>query len=402
MQRLRQAARDEKTKDVLSIYTKIQEQRPKFRGGVWGPLFVEVTVTDALAAKYIDRHIPFAHKFAYVCEKEEDSHTLLQLRQQNNWKFTILDASRNNPEEIKNPKRQADMNVLRKHGVAGWLDEVIQCPEVVRGALMQTTKLHLIAYATPESIAAISSSAAGAAASGGSGGGAVDWSHALARSATDTGGVRTLYTPDNLHSVRFSKYVGGDAGRSGSVQKLTAPRHFGPIDLSQRDSWDADLKEAQGKRAELAVVLADFDKKLTQQSTKLNQLINDRSALVSRKTERSRLQGRINTTRENIAHDRRAAQEQVDETAVFNEIKKLNLIRFENARDFVTVIENWKQCIIRRDAEVLQATETKAARERSEIELKSIDKALASRDAEVKEGMSVRHMQHVITVLNTR
>ena len=153
---------------------KRPENRARFKKPVFGPILNEVRVPDRAHAAFVEAQIPRSIKGGFLCQTEKDRSTLFALARElklpkpnihvccTGGALREYGAPRNraDPQTVFRPYDNARMDALRKHGVVGTLDQLLEAPPVVKLMLCQACSLHQAVVGTPAVVAALSKGSA--------------------------------------------------------------------------------------------------------------------------------------------------------------------------------------------------------------------------------------------------
>lgn len=120
----------------------IQENRNMFRGRIYGPIFVDLTVDDVSNAKYVEMCVGNRDLLAFLCENKEDTNTLLiELTERMHLKINVVTAPDASIEDVvsKRPIEQ-----IKQYGFHSYVFDFISGPDPILTFLALNYNLHNI------------------------------------------------------------------------------------------------------------------------------------------------------------------------------------------------------------------------------------------------------------------
>lgn len=132
-QRKERVFRNDKT--LYQIDKWIQEHASEFQDEVLGPIVCLINPKSEYAAAITEQHVPNRVLRGFVVQNDHDYQYLYQkIRRELNWPINIFNVAGHKP--IQRPYSAAKMNILKeKHGIEGYLDQFLECPEPIRQVL---------------------------------------------------------------------------------------------------------------------------------------------------------------------------------------------------------------------------------------------------------------------------
>ncbi len=121
----------------------LDQNRHLFVGEVYGPMFLYVNVVRADYAKYAESSIHQRDLTAFICERREDTNTLLkECREKLDLRISVVSAVRISDEDELRPFMSIDE--LRRYGFHSFVSELIDGPRIIVEYLICTHRLNTI------------------------------------------------------------------------------------------------------------------------------------------------------------------------------------------------------------------------------------------------------------------
>mmetsp|Transcript_2900 Transcript_2900/g.5510 ORF Transcript_2900/g.5510 Transcript_2900/m.5510 type:complete len:1133 (+) Transcript_2900:146-3544(+) len=131
--------------EVKAAYDWIQQNRREFRKPVVGPIACEVTPQSNNAAAYLEQHVPKATLKSFVVQDKSDYDLLYRkVREELHIPINIIQVD-HIPAPSPRMYSEEKMNMLKEeHGVIGYLDESLNCSDVVLQALKSSASIEKV------------------------------------------------------------------------------------------------------------------------------------------------------------------------------------------------------------------------------------------------------------------
>lgn len=124
----------------------VNENRSRFRGQVYGPMFLHLTVDDVNNAKYVENCISNRDLIAFMCEYKEDTTTLLvELNERKHLKINVVSAI-NRDRRSLTPRYPIER--LQRLGFHSYVLDFLRGPDMIVTYLAATYNLHNIPVGT--------------------------------------------------------------------------------------------------------------------------------------------------------------------------------------------------------------------------------------------------------------
>ncbi|KAK9499317.1 hypothetical protein O3M35_002370 [Rhynocoris fuscipes] len=259
--------------DVHAAYKWLADNRNLFAGPIYGPLFIELNVSKAANAKYVETMIPHRDLIAFACERAEDTSKLLKLlRDERHLKVNVLNvpASEQNLAEMFPPPYPIE--TIKKYGFHNYLIDLVEGPDAVLKYLCSKLAFHRIPVGTDRVI-----------------------QHADKIPSK----IALFFAETKVFQIKLSKYSGERSQRVSDIMKPTFLAYS--VDVNLIDSLNVqmedklrELNDVQNEEAELL----EMKKKI---EIELNQTRNGKKEL-SRKMEHLKTSSvRLRMKREELA-----------------------------------------------------------------------------------------------------
>ena len=127
-------------KSLGDMYMWVDQNRKEFRRPISGPVICEISPKSLKYASYIEHHVPFHLLKTFVVECQEDYNLLYrEIREKRGLPINILQIVNGSSTPYRpgrRPYSQDKMDILmREHGIAGYLDELLDAPDIIMKAL---------------------------------------------------------------------------------------------------------------------------------------------------------------------------------------------------------------------------------------------------------------------------
>lgn len=135
------------TLKAMEIIDKLTLEN-KFSEDVFGPIGMYCSSKDPACAIMIEKAIPINRLMGFVAQSDKDANLLkAELRDRNNLQVDVLTVK--NCEVVlqaKRPYSREAMSQLSGHGIAGYLADQLDCPDIIRAYLYSFHQLNTILW----------------------------------------------------------------------------------------------------------------------------------------------------------------------------------------------------------------------------------------------------------------
>ncbi|KAK9915722.1 hypothetical protein WJX75_003203 [Coccomyxa subellipsoidea] len=267
---------EQQNRGITAFTHWVAENKARFKGKIYGPVLLEVTVKDAQHAKYLEMQLPRNMWTRFVTVFREDQDELSREAHKRGIKIITSNYSASPNAPLQHPDGPASQ--YADHGVTHTLDEVFEAPPVIK-RIFNDESVITKAYV----------------------GSAQTDAPAFLRAHPN---IMNLYTPESNYRIRVSAY--NTAARSQQVKAIPQHCQFlgGARDnKEERAQIDARCRETQqaidaiqsemhalnaGKR-EAEAKVAEKRKELKKVEDQFNQLKRQRLKLVSSMNNKKKL-----------------------------------------------------------------------------------------------------------------
>ncbi|XP_078052832.1 structural maintenance of chromosomes 5 [Augochlora pura] len=136
----------EKSSDTYRAVQWLKENRDKFTGKVYEPIFLNINVKDAFYAKYLESVIPFRDLIAFVCESKQDMNLLLHyLRDEQKLQ---VNAAHSDPAKHISMTPNVPLTNITQYGFTHYLASLIEAPTTIMKYLVSMYNLNNIPVGT--------------------------------------------------------------------------------------------------------------------------------------------------------------------------------------------------------------------------------------------------------------
>ena len=177
------------------FYEWVDKNKHEFKGNIYGPIAKYLDIRSGLHCMYLENCIGRGTLLAYVVENKDDwvllNRQLGEFQQQNTQFKGIKIIHQDARQQLNKEARRCSRAVLQQCGIDGFLDDVVDAPDLVKLVLNNMSNLYRIGYTdrdpTARQLEAI-----------------------LRKNKNEVNVLDALYTPSNNVSVRISRYGNND------------------------------------------------------------------------------------------------------------------------------------------------------------------------------------------------
>jgi hypothetical protein len=143
-----------KGQQIKTAVDWIKKNADKFRRPVLGPIAAEVTCKDESIANYLDMHCANNVLLAFVTEDKRDTDLIWrEVREKLKCNINIETVDTSSPETPKrNYGERRFEQMKRDYGIQGYLDQLIDCPPIIKKALYSQSQVRLARLLTREKL----------------------------------------------------------------------------------------------------------------------------------------------------------------------------------------------------------------------------------------------------------
>jgi chromosome segregation ATPase len=125
----------------LREWLDAEGNRGKFRGGIYGPVALELEIIMPQYLDLLEKQIPFKVLTGFVVENNDDYRLLKGIMAQKNMDMNTYDIG-GGLKPLTPSHSAGELNALVKIGFQGFLEEAVQCGDVVKQVLRDHANLH--------------------------------------------------------------------------------------------------------------------------------------------------------------------------------------------------------------------------------------------------------------------
>ncbi|ETV72523.1 hypothetical protein H257_12617 [Aphanomyces astaci] len=149
----RQKVLGSRDRDCMRAFEWVQKNSAMFQRKVWGPIALEVQLTDRLYTKYLEDTLQNYVLTSFVVECREDYNTMLRELNEGSQRLGVnvlqLDEGRIKP--FQRPYSASQIKSFQENlGMTCYLDEVVKAPEVIHQILRDHGGIHTMLLGTQE------------------------------------------------------------------------------------------------------------------------------------------------------------------------------------------------------------------------------------------------------------
>lgn len=130
--------------DVFKAYEWLQDNRQNFRGRVFNPILVEITVKEKESAKYIESTIPIRDLIAFVCTDKDDMKQVIK-KFRNEMGLQVNVAYSEDTDEIMYQSGKAITEYPPSLGLYSYLIDMFNGPAPIMNYLCSLYQVHQVA-----------------------------------------------------------------------------------------------------------------------------------------------------------------------------------------------------------------------------------------------------------------
>jgi chromosome segregation ATPase len=326
-------------------WVKINSHR--FRGKVYGPVAMHISVPDKKNAAFVETSIPRDYRFAFVTESDEDREIINEKfgKQQN---FKAINYVH---DPTKAPKCRIPLAQLAPLGVTAYVQDLYDAPELVKLMLASTQNLQNIAV-------------------GG------DGAEKNKEKIFGTGLSRML-TPQHMYQNDRSVHTGE---YNTSIRSMRNDVHvFGnDVDKTAESRIKKEGMQAEHELGELAEALEVAKAALDPIQAKIVEITRQLAEVTNKMKERKALQSKIQIRDKSIEkYEADTVSPEKAGAKIGKEIAKVNATRVKVLQKVLDSMEACRKIIAIHDSQVLQAavlgSKLAALREHIESYRKEVD-----------------------------
>ncbi|RXM95464.1 Structural maintenance of chromosomes protein 5 [Acipenser ruthenus] len=153
MMNMKQEKLRERYLDTYKAFTWLRENKDRFKGRVYEPMMLVISVKDPRSAKFIENHIPLNDLRAFVFQKQEDMEIFLK-EVRDTQKLRVNAVLAPAPSCANRPPPRP-IEYLQRYGFYSFLRELIDAPEDVMSYLCHQYRLNEVPVGTEKTKAMI-------------------------------------------------------------------------------------------------------------------------------------------------------------------------------------------------------------------------------------------------------
>eukprot|EP01083_Nonionella_stella_P126190 381817_1 len=359
------AMRDRKlfTRRTISkrLFDWVQQNKHNFHGPVYGPIAREIRVKSKLHANYVDMQMNNSIKFGYVVENNHDWVMISEKAKAMREKITTIETSASNGPI----PRGGNLDYLRQHGVSNWLDQVVECPPVVRTALMDFTGFHQTAISeqplTPQQLLNV-----------------------LQSNHQDRNGCKSLYTPTDCHRVTISRY--GNRAASTGVSRMRDGNVIPwGVETKEKEEVEAHLVNFNGLLQQNAERLGEAQERERPITRAIDEIAQRRQEVSSRRRAKRTIVNRIKSI-ESRLEELFAEESVTDKIAQINtDIRRTNTKRVNKLVEVERLLGKYLELMFQQDEKTLEFAKLNILLENENEKISEQDRRFAALE-EAKEA----------------
>ncbi|XP_033330198.2 structural maintenance of chromosomes 5 isoform X2 [Megalopta genalis] len=283
----------ERSIDTYKAVQWLRENRDKFSGTVYEPIFLNINVNNAFYTKYLEFIIPFRDLIAFVCEDKQDMNLLLHyLRDEQKLQ---VNAAHSDPAKHVSMTPHVPLANITQYGFTHYLASLIEAPSTIMKYLVSMHNLNNIPVGTnlvDDNIDHIPHN------------------------------IRCYFSQSNVYSVNRSKYTGQ---KSIGMQPVHGSRMLSIVlDKPKLLKIEEKLKMLQENRSEIHKKISQIQDQICKHNTELDKHRANRNKHQQSLQQIQTLKTRISMAEKKIVNlqNERTSIDQIKESTT-NEIKTL-------------------------------------------------------------------------------
>ncbi|KAL7618649.1 hypothetical protein Lser_V15G03887 [Lactuca serriola] len=304
-----QALKSSGHEKIFDAYAWVQEHRHEFRKEVYGPVLIEVNISNPLHAAFLENHVPYYIWKAFITQDSADRDYLFKnLRLFDVAVINHVADERRNPEELHISQQMSSMGVYSR------LDQVFDAPYAVKEVLIGQANLESSYIGSKKSDEN------------------ADMAHGF--------GITDLWTPENHYRWSKSRY-GGHV--SASVESVRDSRLL----LSNTDGDELNILRAKKNELDetissLEASCRSFQSEIKELEDAAAQLQKQRENLVNEaqleKRKHRDLENRVNQKRLKLQSMGKEEDMAVALAKLVEDAENLNVQRFKCALEMKNLL----------------------------------------------------------------
>lgn len=235
--------------DAFKAYTWLQANRQNFRGRIFNPIMIEITVRDKESAKYIESTISMKDMVSFLCTDKDDMRQLIKkFRNEMGLRVNLAFAEDTDEVQFQSPCdiRQYPPNL----GLYSYLIDMFDGPAPVINYLCRLFKVHEVVVGDDKTFENASQ---------------------LPRD------IRLFFSTNHRFAVNISNYTNAKSTSSSYIQDRNIL--FVGVDTRLKDreeknlaKWEHDAQEKQNAKAEIEAEIGRAEQQMTEIRNEKNQI----------------------------------------------------------------------------------------------------------------------------------
>eukprot|EP00742_Colponemidia_sp_Colp-10_P011821 GILJ01013198.1.p1 GENE.GILJ01013198.1~~GILJ01013198.1.p1 ORF type:complete len:1101 (+),score=222.81 GILJ01013198.1:46-3348(+) len=302
--------RDNRSRDTYTAYKWIQENAHKFQQKVYGPIAIEISVASADHAKIVEQHLGIKTLTSFVVSCRSDQEVLM--RQFQSMKI------RNGVYHPTNHNFNAPFNIddVRQFGLTHFLQDVIECPDIVRAAICATGYAHTTMLGTTEvnrNMEAL-----------------------IEYVGSRVSGMIVAYSPDT--SFRAKRTYDGRDWSTGT-NPVKRPQILTAVDLQAREELEHRLRECKQHMEAVSNQGSGLREEIQKLKSEESALNKERDSFVNAQQRQRQIQGQLTRKQQQLSQLNGDQDFDQNEEHCKQTIIKINQQRYSKVKELRAMLE---------------------------------------------------------------
>ncbi|MGH0128167.1 UNVERIFIED_CONTAM: hypothetical protein FKN15_002975, partial [Acipenser sinensis] len=379
MMNMKQEKLRERYLDTYKAFTWLRENKDRFKGRVYEPMMLVMSVKDPRSAKFIENHIPLNDLRAFVFQKQEDMEIFLKELLYScspfnpvlldrlaifydRYFFINLHPSSSVQDSIRDfiiSWQDYSFSVCWRYGFYSFLRELIDAPEEVMSYLCHQYRLNEVPVGTEKT-------------------------KAMIETVIRESQLRQFYTAEEKYIVKKSNYTNKTISSNSALrhpQFLTLT-----VDADERRQLEEQLKTIQQKMQTLDSQMKALSERQNVLDRRDNELRMQKKDLSELKGKKRQLEQKISTKQDSLKQmEQYAINLQQEEERTKAKIKAVNVQKVKLVSELMLLIKDCTKLSMEKVNLSLESTELNAQKSKLETDCREGSSQLKNMEKQYTE-----------------
>ncbi|KAK6493008.1 structural maintenance of chromosomes protein 5-like [Huso huso] len=357
MMNMKQEKLRERYLDTYKAFTWLRENKDRFKGRVYEPMMLVISVKDPRSAKFIENHIPLNDLRAFVFQKQEDMEIFLkEVRDTQKLRVNAVLAP---AQSCANRPPPRPIEYLQRYGFYSFLRELIDAPEEVMSYLCHQYRLNEVPVGTEKT-------------------------KAMIETVIRESQLRQFYTAEEKYIVKKSNYTNKTISSNSALrhpQFLTLT-----VDADERRQLEEQLKTIQQKMQTLDSQMKALSERQNVLDRRDNELRMQKKDLSELKGKKRQLEQKISTKQDSLKQmEQYAINLQQEEERTKAKIKAVNVQKVKLVSELMLLIKDCTKLSMEKVNLSLESTELNAQKSKLETDCREGSSQLKNMEKQYTE-----------------